>query len=225
MEWMVNCGNTSKETSNTERETNSIIALCREKINRMKIIEKFTNTERSTINFTAQYYCDKNRVDIGSGGGDINKTQQTEINEQNIMKFNQFVIKESPCTNDDTRKSKRSAKNVKFKVKYIPEFTNSKPCVLPKGLPIAKGDSVDFDDVLLQLGEFGRYQKILFLSMLLFAFSEAFVYFAQIFITVIPDHWCRVPEISHLDFHQRYVLITIEIFFIIILSVGHFKCT
>ncbi|KAL1459910.1 hypothetical protein WDU94_011857 [Cyamophila willieti] len=63
---------------------------------------------------------------------------------------------------------------------------------------------LDFDDVLPHLGEFGRYQKILFFAMIPFAFSVAFVYFAQIFIAVIPErYWCRVPELAHLDPEQR----------------------
>uniref|UniRef100_A0A8D8S4C5 Organic cation transporter protein n=1 Tax=Cacopsylla melanoneura TaxID=428564 RepID=A0A8D8S4C5_9HEMI len=69
------------------------------------------------------------------------------------------------------------------------------------------GGDIDFDDVLPHLGEFGRYQKMLFLAMIPFAFSVSFVYFAQIFIAVIPEHyWCRVPELAHLDPEQRRIL-------------------
>lgn len=56
---------------------------------------------------------------------------------------------------------------------------------------------IDFDDLLPHIGEFGRYQKILFLLMIPFAFFVAFVYFSQIFLTLVPDeHWCRVPELE-----------------------------
>lgn len=66
---------------------------------------------------------------------------------------------------------------------------------------------IDFDDLLPHIGEFGRYQKILFLLMIPFAFCVAFVYFSQIFMTLVPeDHWCRVPELEHLDQEQRFVL-------------------
>lgn len=63
---------------------------------------------------------------------------------------------------------------------------------------------IDFDDLLPHLGEFGRYQKILFLLMIPFAFFVAFVYFSQIFITLVPDeHWCFVPELAELTVEQR----------------------
>lgn len=64
--------------------------------------------------------------------------------------------------------------------------------------------AIDFDDLLPHIGEFGRYQKILFLLMIPFAFFVAFVYFAQIFITIVPEeHWCRVPELTSLTSEAR----------------------
>lgn len=63
---------------------------------------------------------------------------------------------------------------------------------------------LDFDDLLPHIGEFGVYQKLLFLLMIPFAFSVAFVYFTQIFITLVPEqHWCRVPELEHLSVEDR----------------------
>lgn len=63
---------------------------------------------------------------------------------------------------------------------------------------------IDFDDLLPHIGEFGRYQKILFLLMIPFAFFVAFVYFSQIFITLVPEqHWCFVPELANLTAEQR----------------------
>lgn len=62
---------------------------------------------------------------------------------------------------------------------------------------VAQQRVIDFDDLLPHIGEFGRYQKILFLLMIPFAFFVAFVYFSQIFLTLVPDeHWCRVPELD-----------------------------
>lgn len=67
-----------------------------------------------------------------------------------------------------------------------------------------KKSTMDFDDMLPHLGEFGLYQKILFLMMIPFAFFVSFVYFTQIFITLVPEqHWCSVPELHHLSLEQR----------------------
>ncbi|XP_017137337.1 organic cation transporter protein isoform X1 [Drosophila miranda] len=67
--------------------------------------------------------------------------------------------------------------------------------------------SIDFDDILPLIGEFGRYQKILFICMIPFSFFVAFVYFSQIFLTLIPEqHWCHVPELDGLDVEARLAL-------------------
>lgn len=66
------------------------------------------------------------------------------------------------------------------------------------------GPVIDFDDLLPHVGEFGRYQQTLFLLMIPFAFFVAFVYFSQIFITLVPEeHWCKVPELENLTVEQR----------------------
>lgn len=63
---------------------------------------------------------------------------------------------------------------------------------------------VDFDDLLPYLGSFGRYQIILFLLMAPYTVFYVFVYFTQIFITLIPnDYWCNVPELQHLEASDR----------------------
>lgn len=67
--------------------------------------------------------------------------------------------------------------------------------------------NLDFDDILPHIGEFGTYQKILFFLMIPFAFFVAFVYFSQIFITLVPEkHWCRIYELEHLPIEQRLVV-------------------
>lgn len=92
-------------------------------------------------------------------------------------------------------------------------YVNNEKAVIPqlevtgdvKSQPGAQAPRViDFDDLLPHIGEFGRYQKILFLLMIPFAFFVAFVYFSQIFITLVPDqHWCFVPELADLTAEQR----------------------
>ncbi|KAL6437617.1 hypothetical protein ACFW04_004202 [Cataglyphis niger] len=89
------------------------------------------------------------------------------------------------------------------------------------GFPAAKSDrksgdqeddpeqpkDLDFDDLLPHVGEFGTYQRILFVLMIPFAFFVAWVYFSQIFITLVPEkHWCRVPELENLTVEERMAL-------------------
>lgn len=66
---------------------------------------------------------------------------------------------------------------------------------------------IDFDELLPYVGDFGLYQKILFILMIPFASFVAWVYFSQIFITLIPDdHWCWVPELQNLTANERLSL-------------------
>lgn len=65
-------------------------------------------------------------------------------------------------------------------------------------------EAFEFDDLLPHIGEFGIYQKILFLLMIPFSFFVAWVYFSQIFITIVPEkHWCWVPELANLTVEER----------------------
>lgn len=64
--------------------------------------------------------------------------------------------------------------------------------------------NVDFDDLLPYLGSFGKYQIILFLLMAPYTVFYVFVYFTQIFITLVPnDYWCNIPELQHLEPSDR----------------------
>lgn len=66
---------------------------------------------------------------------------------------------------------------------------------------------MDFDELLPYVGEFGVYQRILFVAMIPFASFVAWVYFSQIFITLVPnEHWCRVPELEDLPVDERLSL-------------------
>lgn len=70
-----------------------------------------------------------------------------------------------------------------------------------------KQRDMDFDELLPYVGEFGFYQKILFLLMIPFTFFVAWVYFSQIFITLVPEeHWCKIPELENLTMEERVAL-------------------
>ncbi|CAH0722972.1 unnamed protein product, partial [Brenthis ino] len=70
-------------------------------------------------------------------------------------------------------------------------------------------ESDALEAVLMYIGELGRYQKLLFLGMAPFGVFFAFVYFVQMFITATPQrHWCKVPELQHLDVELRRNLTT-----------------
>jgi len=51
---------------------------------------------------------------------------------------------------------------------------------------------IDFDMMLVHVGEFGIYQKILFLFQAPFAMFVTFVLFGQLFFYLYPRvYWCR----------------------------------
>ncbi|XP_071515352.1 LOW QUALITY PROTEIN: carcinine transporter-like [Panulirus ornatus] len=57
--------------------------------------------------------------------------------------------------------------------------------------------SMDFDDLLPHVGEFGRYQKLLIFFICLPACVPCgFHAFNQLFMSPTPPHWCRVPELE-----------------------------
>ncbi|XP_053673167.1 organic cation transporter protein [Anopheles nili] len=117
------------------------------------------------------------------------------------LKLNAFI--NNGFVTDATQAEKLAAKD-ETKTDPRKETKNSNQ---HGSLAVAEKPVVDFDDLLPHVGEFGRYQKILFLLMIPFAFFVAFVYFSQIFITLVPEeHWCYVPELQHLSVEERRAL-------------------
>ena len=53
-----------------------------------------------------------------------------------------------------------------------------------------------FDDVLFEIGEFGRYQKRMYFLVCLMIITVACHQLAQVFLAARVDHWCLVPEIE-----------------------------
>ncbi|XP_067006278.2 carcinine transporter [Anabrus simplex] len=57
--------------------------------------------------------------------------------------------------------------------------------------------SIDFDEVLLHIGERGRYQNIMYYLLCIPAtIPAAFLAFSQVFVSASPEHWCRVPSLE-----------------------------
>ncbi|XP_033326805.2 carcinine transporter isoform X1 [Megalopta genalis] len=61
-----------------------------------------------------------------------------------------------------------------------------------------------FDDVLPYVGDYGRYQWLLLLSLLPYGIIYAILYFTQFFIAIIPaEHWCKIDELMTTNFTQE----------------------
>lgn len=61
-----------------------------------------------------------------------------------------------------------------------------------------------FDDILPYVGDFGRYQWLLLLTLLPYSVAYATLYFSQFFLTLVPqEHWCKIEELSSLNLTQR----------------------
>ncbi|XP_018329394.1 carcinine transporter isoform X2 [Agrilus planipennis] len=65
-------------------------------------------------------------------------------------------------------------------------------------------DSLDLDDILPQVGEFGKYQKLMLWFVCLPAcFPCGFCAFNQLFMTDVPEHWCTIPSLANTTIELR----------------------
>ena len=63
---------------------------------------------------------------------------------------------------------------------------------------------MEFDELLTKhLGEFGRYQKIIFFLVSLTAIGTAFTNLGIIFVAGVPSHWCSVSELEEHDLTEE----------------------
>ncbi|OAD57079.1 Organic cation transporter 1 [Eufriesea mexicana] len=59
--------------------------------------------------------------------------------------------------------------------------------------------SIDFDEVLVHVGEKGKYQNIMYYLLCISAtLPAAFLAFSQVFVSASPEHWCRIPELENM---------------------------
>ncbi|XP_075988669.1 organic cation transporter protein-like [Anticarsia gemmatalis] len=113
---------------------------------------------------------------------------------------------------DDSQNTTNNLSNIDLSGGFVNKGyeNDSTDVAIPKNTTPAekeKKKATDFDDLLPYVGEFGLYQKILFLLMIPFAFFVAFVYFSQIFMTIVPEeHWCWVPDLANLTVEERRAL-------------------
>ena len=60
--------------------------------------------------------------------------------------------------------------------------------------------TMEFDDLLTNhLGEFGRYQIIIFCLVSITSTTFAFTNIGIIFVAGVPEHWCSVSELQQYD--------------------------
>ncbi|KAF5303009.1 hypothetical protein FQR65_LT08338 [Abscondita terminalis] len=68
-------------------------------------------------------------------------------------------------------------------------------------------EPIDLDDILPQVGEFGKYQKLmLWLVCLPACIPCGFCAFNQLFMANVPDHWCFIPALANLTQDERKIL-------------------
>ncbi|XP_075212319.1 carcinine transporter isoform X2 [Lycorma delicatula] len=68
-------------------------------------------------------------------------------------------------------------------------------------------DGMDLDDLLPQVGEFGRYQKLLLWLVCLPACVPCgFCAFNQLFMADVPKHWCFIPDLKLPDITPEFRL-------------------
>ncbi|PSN44622.1 hypothetical protein C0J52_10016 [Blattella germanica] len=63
---------------------------------------------------------------------------------------------------------------------------------------VEKQEVMDVDTMLSHAGDFNRYQYILMVLFSVINLLTTYDYFGQLFIFVIPEHWCRLSEFEDL---------------------------
>ena len=64
-----------------------------------------------------------------------------------------------------------------------------------------------YDDLLKKIGEFGRYQILIFLGVIcIVLIPSAFNNMGIVFLGASPDHWCQSPSAAHLNLSRADLL-------------------
>lgn len=67
--------------------------------------------------------------------------------------------------------------------------------------------TLDFDEILPHIGEWGKYQQLLFWLVCVPACLPcAFHGFVQVFMNAIPPHWCNVPQLGNFTLDAQKIL-------------------
>lgn len=64
---------------------------------------------------------------------------------------------------------------------------------------------MDYDELLKIIGEFGVYQAIVFLLASLASIQLVLNNMAVVFLVASPDHYCKVPQLDHLNLTEEVV--------------------
>jgi len=65
---------------------------------------------------------------------------------------------------------------------------------------------MDFEDILKQVGQYGKFQKLLIIFFLI-PTSAINILCDYMFMMSTPDHWCFVPQLANLSHEQQHHLI------------------
>ena len=53
---------------------------------------------------------------------------------------------------------------------------------------------MEYEELLNKVGSFGPYQWIVIPMVCILYISDCFIFMGYVFITALPDHWCRLPD-------------------------------
>ena len=64
---------------------------------------------------------------------------------------------------------------------------------------------VEFDQFLEKVGEFGKYQRIMYVLVCFVGIIAAFNNMNSVFTAATPPHWCSVPELSQFGLSEEEI--------------------